>query len=91
MDLKAIMDRLEKLNIESLNEIAEQIDSIKSDRLINECEDAVGKLNELLESIVDILEFLQGYDALGDCDYLIGNSFVVREDCDGSKFVDLKF
>lgn len=91
MEIKDIIDNLENFDNGLLNDIVDQIANIKKHRQENECYEIAKKLNELLKPIVDILEELRDKDMIGDCDYLIGNSFIVREDGEGSNWIDLEY
>lgn len=90
MEVKDIIDNLDKFDNELLDDIIEQITNVKKHRQVNECYETVIKLNKLLEPIVEILKELKDKDMIGDCSYLIGNSFVVNE-CDGEKYIDLDY
>lgn len=89
MEFKDIIDNLENFDNGLLDDIIEQIENVKKHRQANECYETVIKLNKLLEPIIEILEELKDKDMIGDCDYLIGNSFVVR-DYDEGKYIDLE-
>lgn len=91
MTVKDIIDNLENFDNGLLNDIVEQIENIKKHRQENECYEIAKKLNELLNPIVDIMKELKEKDMVGDCDYLIGNSFVVREAVGGENYIDLKY
>lgn len=89
MKVEDIIDNLENFDNGLLDDIVEQIENVKKCRQENECYEIVIKLNDLLEPIIEILKELQDKDMIGDCDYLIDNCFVVKDDETGH-FIDLQ-
>lgn len=87
-----IISNLENLNDEALDGIIEQIENIKKNRRESECYKIVGELNELLVSISNILKRAEVNSCvLGECQFLINNTFILRE-CDGEMCsIDLEY
>lgn len=89
------INQLESLNNEALDNIIEQIESIKKNRRELECYKIVDELNVLLNQISNILQKVDSSYGdsylLGECRFLINNTFIVDE-CDGEKcWIDLEY
>ena len=87
------ISQLESLNNEALDNIIEQIESIKKSRRASECYKVTEELNVLLGQISNILKkakYVDGCD-LGECEFLIDNDFIVREWADGDPCIDLEY
>lgn len=86
------INQLESLNNEALDNIIEQIESIKKRRRELEYYKIVDELNELLGQMSDILKKAEVNSyLLGECRFLINNTFIVDE-CDGEKcWIDLEY
>lgn len=89
------VSQLESLNNEALDNIIEQIEGIKKRRRELECYKIVDELNVLLNQISNILQKVDSSYGdsyvLGECRFLVNNTFVVRE-CDGEMCsIDLEY
>lgn len=86
------ISNLESLNAEELDNIIEQIKNIKKKRREAECYKVVDELNELLGQISNILKRVKYIDRceLGECEFLIDNTFIVREWSDEEPCIDLE-
>lgn len=86
------ISNLESLNDVELDDIIEQIENIKKSRRKIEYHRAVDELNELLGQISNILKRAKYIDSceLGECEFLIDNTFIVREWSDEEPCIDLE-
>jgi hypothetical protein len=89
MEVKDIIDNLDRFDNELLDDIIEQITNVKQKRKENECYELVNKLNELLKPISDIVKYLEEQELGSDIGFLVTNEFKVEEDCDGNYYVVL--
>lgn len=90
--IKDNITHLESLNAEELDNIIEQIKNIKKKRREAECYKVVDELNELLGQISNILKRAKYINSceLGECEFLIDNTFIVREWSDEEPCIDLE-
>ena len=89
MEVKDIIDNLDRFDNELLDDIIEQITNVKQKRKENECYELVNKLNELLKPISDIVKYLEEQELGSDIGFLVTKEFKVEEDCDGNYYVVL--
>lgn len=91
MKKEEVINVLDKFNDSEINDIYKKIEEIKSNRQNQRCYDAVETLNELLNSMEEILKEFKKSGNIADApEYLIGNQFYVGKDEDGI-FIDLKY
>ena len=85
------INQLESLSNATLDNIIEQIESIKKRRRELVYYKVVNELNELLGQMSDILKKAEVNSCvLGECAFLINNTFIIRE-CDGEmRSIDLE-
>ena len=90
--IKDNIAHLESLNNEALDNIIEQIESIKKSRRASECYKVTEELNVLLGQISNILKRTKYIDRckLGECEFLIDNTFIVEEWSDEEPCIDLE-